>query len=109
MNIELQGSQPVSASTIIQMAKTLNPKIELVNSRKQGSTDLGSGGVVARLNWAMQLLVHFGKLDFANDNTQPQFSKDLLSSCINHIIFWDEMHEEDFWLSEQPFILIPMQ
>jgi len=59
--------------------ETLNPKIELVSRRKQGSTDPESGWVVARFNLATQLLVHFGKLDFANDNNQPEFFKDLPS------------------------------
>jgi len=50
-----------------------------MSRRKQGSTDPESGWVVARFNLATQLLVHFGKLDFANDNNQPEFFKDLPS------------------------------
>ena len=48
---EIQGSQPVSASIIIWMAKTLNPIIELVSRRKQGSTNPESGWAVAKFSF----------------------------------------------------------
>ena len=75
------------------MVKKLNPKIDEVSRRKQGSTDPETAWAGARLNWVTQLLIRFGKIKLSSDNT-PEYLHDLPLLSIQQITFWDEVHKE---------------
>jgi len=72
--------------------KWLNPTIDIMRRRKQGSTDPESAWAVARFNWMQQLLVQFEIIKLTTNN--DVVNRNLPSFCIHQITFWDEMHKE---------------
>ena len=79
-------AESVGLSAIRGMVKKLNPKVDEVGRRKQGSTDTESAWAGARLNWVTQLLVHLGEIKLSSDNT-PEYLQDLPSLSIQQIAF----------------------
>ena len=87
------GQESVGLSAVCGMVKKLNPKVDEVGRRKQGSTDPESAWAGARLNWVTQLLICLGEIKLSSDNT-PEYLQDLPSLSIQQIAFWDEVHKE---------------
>ena len=86
------GDQPVGPSAMQETVKWLNPKIDIICRRKQGSMDPESALAIARLNWTQQLLVHVGTIDLTTNNNQ--INRGLPMLCIHQNALWDEMHKE---------------
>jgi len=86
------GYQPIGLSTVQGTSSWLNPEINVMARRKQGSTGPESAWAIARFNWTQQLLVCFGKIDSTTINNQTNIN--LPSLCINQITFWGKMNTE---------------
>ena len=87
------GQESVGLSAVCGMVKKLNPKVDEVGRRKQGSTDPESVWAGARLHCMTQLLICLGEIKLSSDNT-PEYLQDLPSLSIQQIAFWDEVHKE---------------
>jgi len=83
----------VGLSAVRGMVKKLNPKVDEVGRRKQGSTDPESTWTGAGLNWVTQLLICLGDIKRSSDNT-PEYLQYLPLLSNQQITFWDEVHKE---------------
>jgi len=82
---EQNGQEPVGKSAIAGMVKRLNPKVDDVTRRKQGSMDSESAWAIARTNWVMQLLVTFGKICNNQITAENKYCKTYLSSLFTKL------------------------
>jgi hypothetical protein len=70
----------------------MNPLVDKVGKRKQGSSDENAPWSKARMGWVTQLRVRLGTLTLPDD--APAQFKNLPSLNVTQIAFWDEMHKE---------------
>lgn len=87
------GKDGHTKSAIQSLMLRLNPKIERITKRKQGSKDPNNPWSRARLLWSKQLLIRFGEMP--SDTTQPRFNRAQTGSLhLDQVVWWDETHRK---------------
>ena len=63
------GLEQYSFSAVWSLCQRIMPKTVSIEKRTQGSTDVNSDWCKASFGWALQLLIHFGKLNLSKLDT----------------------------------------
>ena len=94
---------PVGRSTVYKACKRLQPSVNKILKRQQGSLDLDSDWCMASHRWATQLLIMFDHLKpgelpskfLVNGKIPACFDKDLIRRIVIECIhWWDETHKK---------------
>ena len=80
-------------SAVDSLVLRMNPRIEKITKRKQGSRDPNNPWSQARLLWSKQLLIRFGELP--SEENEPRFNQSIAGKLdLDQVVWWDETHRK---------------
>ena len=91
------GQEMICESSVYTALRKMQPKIEQISKRKQGSTDPSMPWCRARKEWCRQLLVRFGILgdtEFQHPIERRFCRQEIGHLDLSQVVWWDETHRK---------------